>query len=103
MSLHLHPNRRTVRIAAYLALVALALMTWPLFDARPLPIVIAMSVGQLLGTISFGLFLAVVVTDLFRKRVLSDDPKDATFSSIPAPEPTRAPTRETPRDEVDDA
>ncbi len=78
----LHPNRRTIRNAAVLALLGLALMVWPLVDYRPIAIVIAMSLGQLFGTISLVLFGAVVVADLFRKHVLSNDPRDA-FTSIP--------------------
>jgi hypothetical protein len=44
--------------------VALALMTWSLFDPRPLPVIAAMSVGQVLGTMSFVGFLYVVARDL---------------------------------------
>ncbi len=53
-----------LRVACVLALVALALMVWSLFDPRPLPVVVAMSVGQVFGTLSFGSFLWVVVVDL---------------------------------------
>jgi hypothetical protein len=45
------------------ALAALALMTWQLFDPRVFPVIVAMSVGQLLGTGSFVAYLYVVVTD----------------------------------------
>jgi hypothetical protein len=53
-----------VRIACWCALAALALMTWSLFDPRPLPVIAAMSVGQVLGTMSFVAFLYVVAKDL---------------------------------------
>jgi hypothetical protein len=45
------------------ALLALALMTWQLFDPRVLPIIVAMSAGQILGTASFLAYLYVVVVD----------------------------------------
>ena len=45
------------------ALVALALMTWQLFDPRVFPIIVAMSVGQVLGTASFVAYLYVVIVD----------------------------------------
>ncbi len=45
------------------ALLALALMTWQLFDARVFPVIVAMSVGQILGTASFVAYLYVVVAD----------------------------------------
>jgi hypothetical protein len=57
-----------------LALAALALMVWSLLDPRPVPVIVAMSVGQVLGTLSFLAFLVVVATDL--RRVLRDDRKE---------------------------
>ncbi len=58
-----------LRAACWCALVALGLMTWSLFDPRPLPVIAAMSVGQVIGTASFVAFLYVVARDLrpFRK------------------------------------
>jgi len=37
---------------------------WSLVDPRPIPVILAMSVGQALGTLSFLAFLGVVVYDL---------------------------------------
>jgi len=59
---------RVLQAACALALVAIALMIWSLFDPRPAPIVLAMSVGQILGTLSLVAFLGVVVADLRRAR-----------------------------------
>ena len=56
-----------LRIACYFALASLALMVWSLFDPRPIPVVVAMSVGQVLGTLSLGAFLVVVAADLRRR------------------------------------
>jgi hypothetical protein len=46
-----------------LALLAVGLMTWSLFDPKPIPVVVAMSVGQVLGTLSLVAFAYVVVAD----------------------------------------
>jgi hypothetical protein len=50
--------------ACLLALCALALIVWSLLDPRPIPVIVAMSIGQVLGTLSFAAFLVVVVRDL---------------------------------------
>jgi uncharacterized membrane protein YqhA len=55
---------RVLQIACTLALVALALIVWSLLDPRPIPVILAMSVAQGLGTLSFAAFLFVVVRDL---------------------------------------
>jgi hypothetical protein len=63
---------RALRIAAVLAVIALSLMVWSLVHPRPLPVIVAMSLGQALGTLSFATFIYVVVAD-FR----SGPPKDS--------------------------
>ena len=50
--------------ACVLGLMALALMSWSLFDQGWIPIMMAMSVGQGIGTLSFALFLVIVIIDL---------------------------------------
>ena len=55
---------KLIPAACILALVALALMVWSLFDPRPMPVVLAMSLGQALGTLSLGAFIAAVVADV---------------------------------------
>jgi hypothetical protein len=62
---------RTLRFAALLGLLSLALMVWGVIDPQPISLVIAMSVGQVLGTGAFALYGLVVLTDLRRARVLS--------------------------------
>jgi hypothetical protein len=57
-------NEKIVRVACVLALVALPLMVWSVFDPRVWPILVALSVGQLLGTVSLALFLVAIVRDL---------------------------------------
>ena len=68
-----------LRWAAILAIIALIFIVWSLFDPTPVPIIISMSVGQLVGTLSFGLYLAVVVPELWR--TLRAQGKEAPESS----------------------
>lgn len=60
-----------LRWAAIAALAALGLMVWGVLDSQPIALVIAMSVGQALGTASFMVFLAVVFVDLWRANIFS--------------------------------
>lgn len=57
---------RVLQIACVLALMALGLFVWSLVHPHPIPVILAMSVGQVLGTLSFATFLGVVVYDLYR-------------------------------------
>jgi CHASE2 domain-containing sensor protein len=65
--------------ACVLGLIALALMSWSLFDQGWIPIMAAMSVGQGIGTLSFALFLVIVFIDLrqaeFRPSIPPERPK----------------------------
>ncbi|HEY1959358.1 MAG TPA: hypothetical protein VGH28_27295 [Polyangiaceae bacterium] len=47
-----------------MTLVALALMAWSEIVPRPLPVIIAMSLAQGIGTLAFLTFIWVVVDDL---------------------------------------
>jgi len=53
-----------LRISAVLTLVGLAMMAWSMLEPTPLPVMLAMSVGQGIGCLAFGLYLFVVVRDL---------------------------------------
>ena len=57
---------KALRVSAVLTLAALALMVWSIFEPTPMPVILAMSVGQLLGTIAFALYLYVVARDVRR-------------------------------------
>lgn len=57
-----------LRAAAVLTLGALALMVWSMLDPTPLPVMLAMSVAQGLGTLAFGLYGFAVYKDLRRIR-----------------------------------
>jgi len=71
-----HRTTRVLFIACACALAALALMSWQLFDPRPLQVIVAMSVGQVLGTSSFLCFLYVVGQDLRPARKAARDVLD---------------------------
>jgi len=57
-----------LRCSALLTLVGLALMAWSMLQPTPLPVMLAMSVGQGIGCAAFGLYLYVVIRDLRRAR-----------------------------------
>jgi hypothetical protein len=57
-----------VRGAAILTLLALALMVWSMLDPTPLPVMLAMSVGQMFGTFAFALYGLAIYKDLRRIR-----------------------------------
>jgi hypothetical protein len=59
--------RQCLVVACVCALGALALMTWQIVDPSVWPVMVAMSVGQVLGTLSFAVFGYVVLAD-FRAR-----------------------------------
>jgi ABC-type branched-subunit amino acid transport system permease subunit len=65
---------RLLVVACVCALAALALMTLQLFDPTVWPVMVAMSLGQVLGTASFAAFGYVVFADLrARRRALREE------------------------------
>ncbi len=61
-------ERRWLDFACVGALASLALMTWQLFDPTVWPVMVAMSVGQAIGTASFAAFGFVVYADYRERR-----------------------------------
>lgn len=57
-----------LRFSAAFTIIGLALMVWSLLQPTPLPVMLAMSVGQLFGTTAFVLYLISIVIDLRRAR-----------------------------------
>jgi hypothetical protein len=55
-----------LRASAVLTLLALALMAWALIDPTVLPVMLAMTAGQGLGTSALALYVFVIVRDLRR-------------------------------------
>lgn len=72
MKFRLPSNEKLLRVACVMALVALPLMVWSVFDPRVWPVLVALSIGQGIGTMSFLLFLVAVARDLGVKKKLRD-------------------------------
>jgi hypothetical protein len=79
----LRSYHRTLNAACVCALVALGLMVWSLLDPTPMPVLVAMSAGQALGTLSLIAFLAVVARDLRPAHL------ERELREPPSPAPTR--------------
>ncbi|HEY5243483.1 MAG TPA: hypothetical protein VIJ22_18510 [Polyangiaceae bacterium] len=62
------PGEKWLVVSCASALAALALMTWQIFDPTVWPVMVAMSVGQVLGTASFAAFGYIVFADYRRRR-----------------------------------
>jgi hypothetical protein len=63
-------TEKKLRAACYMTLLALAMMVYSLVHPKPLPVIVAMSFSQALGTFSLFLFLVVVAADFRRSRIL---------------------------------
>jgi hypothetical protein len=59
---------RLVVASCVLGLCAMALMCWSVLDPTPFPVLVAMSVGQALGTISLLCYLSAVFVEAWRMR-----------------------------------
>ena len=66
-------NDAILRVACVMALVALPLMVWSVFSPTVWPVMLALSLGQGIGTLSFLLFLVVIARDLNVRRKLAKD------------------------------
>jgi hypothetical protein len=55
------------RIAGVFTLVALAMMAFSILVPKPLPIILAMSLGQVVGLAGFGFYFLAVVIDIARR------------------------------------
>jgi len=72
-----------IRFACGLALVGLAIMSFAIVSGRPLPVVLAMSVGHMVGMASLACFLLAVFIDATRPLVIDENraPLDANTDS----------------------
>jgi hypothetical protein len=64
---------RLLLVACLCGLAALGLMTWQLFDPRVVPVIVAMSVGQILGTASLAAYGVVIFADIRARRRVDRD------------------------------
>ena len=87
--------RRLQRFAAVLTLFALALMVWSVLVPTPMPVMPAMSLGQLLGTSSFAMFGLAVLIDLRRsRRITRESRRLPSLKEVLLPPERIAPTGE---------
>ena len=59
---------RLVRAACLFGLFAMALMAWSVLDPTPFPVMVAMSVGQVIGTLSLLCYIGAVLVHSKRQR-----------------------------------
>ena len=74
---------RLLRISVLLTIVGLALMVWSMLQPTPMPVILAMSLGQAAGTLAFGLYGYVVIADLRRDRRLRRESRQNLDESKP--------------------
>lgn len=74
--------RRLTRLAVVLALIGLGIMTYSIVVPRPVPIILAMSVGQLIGVLAFFFYVLAVIVDMLR-----GPPRDSIRTPPPDVEP----------------
>lgn len=55
-----------IRVACYVALVGLAVMAASILYPAPLPVIFAMSVGQVIGIVAFLCYLLSILMDVVR-------------------------------------
>jgi hypothetical protein len=65
---------RFVRVACYLSLFAMALMCWSVLDPTPFPVMVAMSAGQVVGTLGLACYLGAILAHALRRRPTSTPP-----------------------------
>ena len=61
-------NDLGLRVSAVLTLIGLGLMVWSMLVPTPLPVMLAMTVGQVVGTAAFAIYLVIVVRQLRKER-----------------------------------
>jgi hypothetical protein len=86
MSPGARPFERWLVVSCVCALAALALMTWQIFDPTVWPVIVAMSLGQVLGTASFAMFGYVVFATWRAGRRAASGSMPIVGGELPAPE-----------------
>lgn len=57
---------RLTRVACVLALIGLVMMVYSILSPRPLPVILAMSVGQMFGMAAVVCYLLAILVDMAR-------------------------------------
>jgi multidrug transporter EmrE-like cation transporter len=84
-------TRGILVVAAIMTLIGLALMVWSMAQPTPMPVILAMSVGQGLGIFAFLLFGFVVLIDQLHKQREAGARDTATSNGIPEVAPDALP------------
>lgn len=72
------------RIACLLALAGLAIMAYSVISPRPLPVIFAMSVGQMIALAGLACYLIAVIVDVARQQ---HEKRSSAPASRPNPPP----------------
>ncbi len=81
---------RLLQVGCVLGLLGLTLFSWSILDPSPLPVIAAMSVGQVLGGAAFLCYLTAIVVDMVRTTPRQtahglEPPPEGPFSTRPPP------------------
>lgn len=68
---------KLLRVSALLTVIGLVFMVWSLLQPTPLPVLLAMSIGQAFGMLAFGIYLYVILVDIRRSRRARRDSKES--------------------------
>ena len=73
--------RELIRVACVLSLIGLGIMAYSILSPRPLPVILAMSAGQVIGGAGFLCYLLAVVIDAAsHARPTPSSPPSARFA-----------------------
>jgi MFS family permease len=61
-------SQKLVLASCVLGLIAMAMMCWSVLDPTPFPVLVAMSAGQGIGTLSLLCYLSAVFVEVWRLR-----------------------------------
>ena len=83
----LAPTRRdrVLRVACVLALVGLGFMVWSVLQPTWMPVMLGLTLGQAIGTLSFASYLIVLIADLgIRRRLKEHEDRRAREQALEA-------------------
>ena len=60
-------SEKALRLSCWMTLIGLAMFVWSVLDPRPVPVMVAMSIGQAIGSAAFAIFVLVIGVDFIRR------------------------------------
>ena len=60
-------SETALRLSCWMTLVGLALFVWSALDPRPVPLMVAMSIGQAIGSAAFAIYVLVIGVEFIRR------------------------------------